>query len=242
MTERDRPSGAVIEFLGVPGVGKTTIARRLATDLRSHGYRAAFVGMDSPAELSRRAKLFRHLGEIAPYLIAEPRQAWRSLALLRYFPQPALADSLSRLRYWLRTLALARRWARTAEVAILDQGYFQGLFSWALPCRGFDPRVLSAALEVIPRPELLVVVTASAEVVRARLRGRNASHRKIDRCLLGDERWLDISFRLITQIEQSASWSRCSMLRVGSGSDDPGAALSGHVLAMLAERSRSVAS
>ncbi len=197
MTERGRSGGIVIEFLGVPGVGKTTLARRLAADLQTHGYRAAFVGMDSPAELGRWAKLLRHLGEIAPYLIAEPRQAWRALALLRHFPQPGLAASLSQLRYWLRTMALARRWAGAAEVAILDQGYFQGLFSWALPCGDLDPRVLAAALEVMPRPQLLVVVTASTEVVRARLRGRNAAHRKIDRCLLGDERWLAISFRLI---------------------------------------------
>ena len=125
-------------------------------------------------------------------------------------------------------------------MAILDQGYFQGLFSWALPCRDFDPAVLAMALEVIPRPGLLVVVTASVEVVRARLRGRNTTHRKIDRCLLGDERWLDTSFRLITQIEQSASCNRCPMLRVGSGSEDPGERLSRHVLAMLAERSQSV--
>jgi thymidylate kinase len=227
----------VIEFLGVPGVGKTTLARRLAAELCSHGCRAAFIGMDSPAELGRRAKLLRHLGQIAPYLIAEPRQASRSLALLRHFPQPGLAESLSRLRYWLRTVALARHGARTAEAAILDQGYFQGLFSWALPCRDFDPAVLPAVLEVIPRPELLVVLTASPEVVRARLRGRNAMHRKIDRCLRGDDHMLATSFRLVAYIEESASRSRCPMVRVCSGPEAAAATLSRQVLRMLTDRS-----
>ena len=208
--------GIVIEFLGMPGVGKTTLARCLAEGLCARGHHAALVAMDSPVELSRPAKLIRHLGEVAPYLLRHPRRAWRATRLLQLFPQPTQLGALSRLRYWWRTAALAERAAAAAPVAILDQGSLQGLFSWALSSTAPDPASLPAALRLVRRPQIVVIVSAPADTVRARLQERAFGHRRIDRLLLADGQAFAAARAILARLEPALATTDCQVLRIDS--------------------------
>jgi hypothetical protein len=225
----------LIEFLGAPGTGKSTLARTLAEDLCARGYDATFVSMDAPAELGRFAKAGRDLLEIGPWIVANPGQLRRSIALMRRFPQRTWMSGLLRLRYWLRTLARAQRGARMAEVVILDQGCFQGVASWALFSTKLDPSAIRAVLPTLPSPELLVVLTLSEEAIRLRLRDRKYLHRQIDRLLLADDRWIGASAASVAQVEQAARDSGCAVLQLGSAAANAAATLTERVLSVLAE-------
>jgi hypothetical protein len=225
----------LIEFLGAPGAGKTTLARSLAEQLRARGYDAMFVSMDAPAELGRFAKVGRDLLEIGPWILANPDQLWRSVALLRRFPQRSWSSGLLRLRYWLRTLARAQQGARMAEVVILDQGCFQGVGSWALFSTKLDPSAIRAVLPTLPSPRLLIVLTLSEEAIRLRLRDRKYLHRHIDKLLLADDRWIVASAATVAQVEQAARDSGCAVLQLGSATPDVATTLTKRVLAVLAE-------
>jgi thymidylate kinase len=190
----------LIEFLGVPGVGKTTLARGLAADLAQHGYNAAFLPMDAPIHLNRYIKLAHQVGEISRYAAARPRQALRTARVLRYFPQPNLTTFAKVIRYWLRTHAVIERERRRGEIIVCDQGYYQGLYSLARLSAASDQEALSAALRLIPRPKLAILVTADSENVLARLRSRRYAHRSVDKLLLDDRRCLDKSVRLVAEI------------------------------------------
>jgi thymidylate kinase len=225
----------LIEFLGAPGTGKTTLARALAEDLRARGYDATVVSMDAPANLGRYAKAGRDLIEIGPWLAANPGQVWRSIALMRRFPQRNWTSALLRLRYWLRALARAERGAKAAALVILDQGCFQGLASWALYCTRLDASALRAVLPTLPSPELLVVLTLPEDAIRARLRHRNHAHRKIDNLLLADDRWIGASAASVAQVEEAARDGGLAVLRLCSSSFDTIATLTERVLSVLAE-------
>ena len=187
----------MIEFLGVPGVGKTTLARGVTADLRRHGYDTLFLAMDAPPELNRYAKLVRQIGVIGRYAAARPRQILRAARVLRYFPQPDVMTYAKVMRYWLLTYAAVNRSRGQAKVVVCDQGLCQGLYSLALLAPAPDQAAFGAALRRISMPDLIILVTADQQTVLGRLRSRQYNHRWIDKLLLSDRRYLDRSGQIV---------------------------------------------
>jgi hypothetical protein len=192
----------LIDFLGVPGVGKTTLAGELALELRQQGYDVAFRPIDRLVWGNRYATLAYHLTCIARWTLRRPRQAWRLASLFRLFPQPAPAMAIRTMRYWLYTGAFATSELRRARVAILDQGYLQGVFSWALLCPDAESGVVPA-LARIPVPDVLVVVTAPPDEIQARLAQRPYSFSRLQVLLEADPGWLARTARLVNLIAQA---------------------------------------
>jgi broad-specificity NMP kinase len=225
----------LIEFLGAPGTGKTTLARALAEDLRGRGCPATFVSMDAAPGLGRFGKGGRDLLEIGPWIVANPGQLRAAVALMRRFPQRSRLSALLRLRYWLRTLARAHRGAVTAELVILDQGCFQGLATWALFSTEPAPSAVRAVLPSLPSPAVVVAMTLPEDAIRSRLRARNYQHRQIDRLLLAEERWIGAAVAAAAEIEQAARESGCAVLRIDSRADTA-AMLADQVVAILSRK------
>lgn len=226
---------AHIEFLGVPGVGKSTLAECLARDLRAQGGDVAFLPMDVLADLGRWADRARHLVGIARYSLVMPQQTWRSAKIARACPQPTTAASLKTLGYWLATLRLAHEYARRGQVVVLDQGYYQGIYSWALQSPPLEEEVLRSVLRLAPMPDIVIVVTAPASAIRARLEQRSHTHKWVDRLLLSDDRALDKSVDLVARIEQAGREMGCPIVRHESA----GGHLAQDSVARLAEAVRS---
>jgi thymidylate kinase len=198
----------LVEFLGVPGVGKTTLADGVAKELRARRREAVFLPMDRMLDLSRWADRARHLLGIARYGWARPRQAWRSASVARIFPQPTMTEAVKILGYWLATHQLAHEHARRAEIVVLDQGYCQGIYSWALQSPALDPVVLRRALALAPMPDVVIAVSAPVAVIRARLEQRGHTHKLVDR-LLSDDQRLHKSVDLVARIEQAVREMPC---------------------------------
>jgi thymidylate kinase len=200
MTRSGRLGGIVIEFFGMPGVGKTTLARGVVADLRRHGYDAVFLAMDAPVNLNRYLKLTYQIGAIARYAAARPRQVLSVTRVLRYFPQPDLITFAKVIRYWLLTCAIIDRSGRQAAVVVCDQGFYQGLYSLALLARAPDQAALCAALRLFPIPDLAILVTADLETIQTRLEERRYNHRWIDKLLRDNPESAERSVELIEHI------------------------------------------
>ena len=190
----------LIEFLGMPGNGKTTLARGLAADLAQHGYDATLLLMDAPVNANRYVKLGRQLVEIARYSISHPHQATCMARVLRYFPQPNLMTFAKASRYWLLTSAIIARHSRQAQIVVCDQGFGQGLFSLALQAPSLKDEAFNAALRLIPTPGLTILVTTDQETTEARLRERRYAHRWVDKLLLSDRGCWERAARIVEHI------------------------------------------
>lgn len=138
----------IIELVGLPGSGKTTLAGKLG---------------DRGAAVIRPPKGFRLLFESFRYFLRNPLRFLRiATATARVTP--------ARLRFTLllnlvlvhaAKTEMALNWSRKGRVAVIDQGFFQNLLA------AFDQappeEELLAYARLLPRPDLLLVVSTTPE-------------------------------------------------------------------------------
>lgn len=171
----DGSSPLLVEFVGVPGAGKTTISRRAVVALAGE---------------RRVAQPTYAINEV----FGPPR---RQLAKVPYVLRGAVASPDFPLRYagiasarlrpsllfnWLYATGAAHRAARRDAITVFDQGQVQAFWSFVVSEPGdvvsFARRAL---LEVLPdAPHLLVFVRASRDVVSSRLGARASTQSRID--------------------------------------------------------------
>ena len=175
-------SGAVIvEFLGLPGVGKSSVSHRVAEILSGRGLpvrQPTFTLDHGPGKFQRTVRKSRY---VAAEALLRPGYAMRSARALR-----ATGQSSPRLRFkmlfnWLLISALMRRSRRIRAVHLLDQGIYQAL--WSIGLGGADHCITRAGRELagwMPTPTMVAVIEADLETVARRLEERGGTHSRAD--------------------------------------------------------------
>jgi hypothetical protein len=175
---RGVPGPLVVEFVGLPGAGKSTVAARLATEARSStwGNRTA-VGAGDVQRSTHYARLglffLRHPHELRAALRLASNGSWLS-------PR-RLYQVVKYLHVWAYRFQLAR--GRGYEVLLLEQGPVQS--TWSLMLRGTWPNetlqssvsrmILAAGL-----PYALVYFELAAEAAANRIALRPTTESRFD--------------------------------------------------------------
>ena len=185
----DPRQARVIEFFGLPGVGKTTAA---------HAYAKALTGQGHEVLLASTL-----IGDGRPFIVrAVMRFALIATELIR---RPSLVEALrlssqcgpstlkARLKAGyncLTTAALYARVSRRQEIVLVDQGWLQAVWSLATFSDG-DPDPENIAAQAIQRfqgPDLFVILEAPLAVIRDRLSMRSSKHSRMQHGI-GVELW-----------------------------------------------------
>lgn len=181
--ESRRPSDrqpTVVELCGLPGVGKTFVADRLAVALDEVGLAARHddrgVGPDVPVvlRLGRKGRL------VVSRVISQPTTTAR--ALLRIATeQHGGRDAIARSVQWLVTQGLLEQARRGIGVRLLDEGLMQSL--WSIGLRGGVDRLLDVldTSGAWVEPDVVVAVEAPLGTVRRRLGARSSAHSRTQR-------------------------------------------------------------
>ena len=190
----------IVELFGPPGVGKTTFAHALAAQLRERGFGATLALSYRPSEdlivadtantARRRFPALRRVTRpiVESFMAASrlPRdscEARAATALRNLFPAHDAVMALKQRQYMLR---LSRAWhdaARADEIVLFDQAFVQLICTLASLARAAGPDDLETALDAVPRPDLLVRLTAPMEILTARLAERRRRLSAIERLL-----------------------------------------------------------
>jgi predicted kinase len=170
--------GTVVEFCGLPGAGKSTIARALVASLRLRGIPTTEVMAPIGPTAPRGARIRRKTAVIARGVATRGGVGIVTNLVVRS-GQADARDRLARPANLLVVRDAVRR-ARSREgVHVLDQGPVQEWWSAAL--RADDARVLAwAAADRAPGADLIVRVDAPFDVLAARLARRGARQSRLE--------------------------------------------------------------
>ncbi|HEV2263961.1 MAG TPA: hypothetical protein VGR79_05450 [Stellaceae bacterium] len=190
----------VIELFGPPGVGKTTFAHALGARLRERGFGATLAlsyrpsenltAADSTNTVRRRFPALRRVTRpiiesftAASRLPRDSCEARAATALRNLFPPHDAVMALKRRQYMLRLSCAWHDAARADDIVLFDQAFVQLICTLASLARAARPGDLETALDTVPRPDLLVRLTAPLEVLTARLAERQRRLSTIERLL-----------------------------------------------------------
>ena len=169
--------GIIVELIGPSGSGKSTLARAIVAAFPE----ARLVASARPAEDGRHGRF-----ELPPFMA-------RAIKLVSLVPRPfggfteedtavrlmvsllPASRPLWRLRYgrYLTDLTtILRREREAGGVAVLDQGFINAVGTLASLGRGAAKETLARALDMVPRPNLIVRIEAPRDVIAGRLRSR----------------------------------------------------------------------
>jgi thymidylate kinase len=170
--------GTVVEFCGLPGAGKSTIARALVASLRLEGVPTTEVMAPIGPTAPRAVRMRRKSTVIARGVMSRGGLEIATNLGLRS-GQAAVRDRFARPANLLVVRDAVRRARARAGVHVLDQGPVQEWWSAAL--RADDARVLRwAAADPAPSADLVVRVDAPLDVLAARLARRNARQSRLE--------------------------------------------------------------
>lgn len=176
------PGEAAIEFFGLPGAGKTTLAVGLAKALTERGFpcRPLLTDAGPPRRTAceRIARQIKLLGICARF----PRLSSAALAYALRI-RPYRAERLSRVAFLLRLVArAAARDTTSHDVIVADQGVLQAI--WSIGLFGSPPsaRPLETLLRSVHKryAPLVVVVEVTPATAHARLVARPRQHSRLE--------------------------------------------------------------
>ncbi len=178
----------IIELFGPECSGKTTFARALAARLRERNYQADVALSCRPAEnapdsagntsrhdrpsLSRLLRSATEAMGLALHPMENARDIRTAVGLVRILPPGNPYWTIKQAQYLARLSRLWRELSCKSPIALFDQAFLQVVCSLLLLGGLADDAIVAAAIEYVPRADLLIRVGAPLDVLEARLRAR----------------------------------------------------------------------
>ncbi|MGC5327276.1 hypothetical protein [Brevibacillus sp. SYSU BS000544] len=202
MTDQSGVQGLVIEFLGLPGAGKTTLTTKLTPLLQELG-----IAIHEPSFKRRNGKsgkrILVKLHMVITELIFHFRFTLLSICYILMSKQTSWRDTFTTCFNWLFCAGIIRQNSLHTKPILLDQGIFQALWSIRYSCL-YEPVSLELLLNsLICMPFIVVVLNTDPTIIRKRLHERPGSSSRLEKKLeQGDN--VELTFqRAITSFEKT---------------------------------------
>jgi hypothetical protein len=169
----------IVELSGIPGAGKSFVARELVRVLASES-RVVDAPLDAVSpSLGTARRVIRKLGLAAVEAVRDPVAAARLVLAIARSGQ-SVRDLVHRSQNWLVVRALLRRSRRRPGIHVFDQGLVQELCS--IGFRGRWQACLDAAAPGSHGlgPDLIVRVVAPVPTATARLANRDGAQSRVE--------------------------------------------------------------
>ncbi len=236
-------AGLCVEFLGLPGAGKSTISRLVAGLLHERGVAVTDPAPDPDRSLTRGATKLWCAGRA---LVRHPGHAARWIRLIVRSRQRRLSDAWVVLVNWLYLLDRIGHHGIGPGVYVMDQGLFQALWSLAYGASASvipTAAVLKELQATLPSRCVVVLVEVGCGAALARLRQRRVGWTRLQHDVAAGDAQAPVTAAAaaLWQVEQVAAdlaaRHRIRLLRVRN---DDAAALPSAAAALVATLSETL--
>src|SRR5262245_43435999 len=199
--------GLVVEFVGMPGSGKSTLSRRAAEVLTARGLLVTQPSYPLAHDIPRAARMALKSRLVAMEMLAHPARSARVWSSVRSSGQASARDTCRMTFNWLLVTRLMSH-PPAGDLHLYDQGVLQAIWSIAYGgAPGAASRAASRLDADTPLPDAVVVVQASGETVRRRLASRVDRDSRLDEAGPGAERSMALGMRVFEEVMQVlAGW------------------------------------
>ena len=203
----------VVEFFGLPGVGKTFLAEHLIGFLKERGYQVG----DRAVRIAGGAPVTRISTKILlviQALLVTPNCMGPTLALLRSSKVVSLRSKVKLVVNWLYLHALIRRESRLNQIVVLDQGLAQAVWSTLFyglerPQNEVFARHFSELLAGLEFQSLHIIqVHAPGGAIKTRIESRKLGKSPLDNGNQADwskAQWVTNEARILLDFQQRAA-------------------------------------
>jgi len=162
----------IVEFIGLPGVGKSTLSREVATELETRGtevhepiYERDIYS--TPRRIASKARL------ASRSLIDDPKKTLKTTQCVRQTEQQSLSDFI-RVTFNLHYVTgVTTTFQSRTGVTLLDQGLYQACWSVGLrSTQPTDEAIEKVDISAYISPDLVVFVEANDATIANRLTNR----------------------------------------------------------------------
>lgn len=165
--------GLLVEFLGLPGVGKSTISHQVAEILRKEGISVAEPTYVLAHKTRTHTRILKKSAHAIWGTLCRPSRACLLASVVVASRQRSIGDSARTLFNCLFLSSLMRRCEQAGGIYLFDQGMFQAL--WSIGFHADDRAFVNSLhklCNVILLPAVIVLVEAPVESIKQRLTGR----------------------------------------------------------------------
>ncbi|MDX8361119.1 AAA family ATPase [Cytobacillus sp. IB215316] len=197
----------MIEFIGIPGVGKTTLSHMLAKSLSVKGFH-----VNEPTyKINSKKKLFKKITKllyIMKILLTAPKICIYAIHIILKTHQRSYNDFIKTVSNLLYVIAIIKANSTKKGIHILDQGFVQALWSIEYSAHQLiKPLDLKQLIEMVhSKPLLIIDLHVKHTEVLKRLHQRKTNYSRLEKYFLEAlPNHIKISNEILNQLKHDIS-------------------------------------